>query len=372
MISENDASILGEFEELRGVTIEVVSHGFVAGFQEQSDSKLLCGNPLVSVLMITYNHERYIRQAIEGIVTQDCDFDFELIIGEDCSDDKTREICFEYQKKYPSIVRVLYSANNIGVCYNSKRVREAVRGQFVAYCEGDDRWCDVKKLRKQVDVLQRNSSVGLVFSNVFVCDQYDNMTKQESVFGGLGDQIITGRDFGDNVLGGRSKPFFMLSAMWRWSMFTEAVSHLRIFEWDLPLCDVQSFLAIAVSNDLYIIDDYLVVRNENLGSLMHTIPYKIYRDGALVRLYFARKMYGSIDKAPETLKMLLLRRCEVTFDKSYRNRLQELRSISKAFSKYHLRFDARIFLLMLFLALGFGRRGIKLAALIACKLRLWH
>lgn len=71
--------------------------------------------PLVSVKMITYNHAPYIAQAIEGVLMQKTNFLFELVIGEDCSTDGTREIVFEYQKKYPDIIRVITSEHNVGV-----------------------------------------------------------------------------------------------------------------------------------------------------------------------------------------------------------------------------------------------------------------
>ena len=131
---------------------------------ETSDAERLCKHPVVSVKMITYNHEPYIRQAIEGVMMQKTDFEFELVIGEDCSTDKTREICFEYQKKYPDKIRVLWSEENL--CQhphpagdNSRRTVAHCRGEFVAFCEGDDYWTDPTKLQRQVDVMRRYPDV---------------------------------------------------------------------------------------------------------------------------------------------------------------------------------------------------------------------
>ena len=70
---------------------------------ETSDAEKLCKRPLVSVNMQTYNHEKFIAQAIEGVMMQETDFECELIIGEDCSKNRTREICFEYQRRYREI-----------------------------------------------------------------------------------------------------------------------------------------------------------------------------------------------------------------------------------------------------------------------------
>lgn len=129
---------------------------------ETSDAARLCAKPLVSVLMITYNHEAFIRQAIEGVLMQKTDFDFELIIGEDCSTDRTREICFEYQRRHPDRIRVLWWHENVSrLGGNASRVRVRCRGEFVATCEGDDYWTDPHKLQKQVDILRKYPQVTL-------------------------------------------------------------------------------------------------------------------------------------------------------------------------------------------------------------------
>lgn len=127
---------------------------------ETSDRDRLCKRPVVSVQMVTYNHEPYIRQAIEGVLMQETDFDYELVIGEDCSTDRTREICFEYQKKYPERIRVLWSEKNVyAIGGNGSRTTIRCRGEYLAFCEGDDYWTDPKKLQKQVDLMRKTDSV---------------------------------------------------------------------------------------------------------------------------------------------------------------------------------------------------------------------
>ena len=124
-------------------------------------------NPLVSVRMITYNHAPYIRRMIESALSQKTDFPFEVVIGEDCSTDGTREIVFDYAEKYPEIIRLVTSDQNVGMHENSRRAFEACRGQYVAYCDGDDYWLRDDKLKKQADYLEGNPNCGLV------CSDYD-------------------------------------------------------------------------------------------------------------------------------------------------------------------------------------------------------
>jgi len=130
---------------------------------EISEQAKLKSNPMVSVLMITYNHESYIAQAIEGVLMQKTDFAIEIVIGEDCSTDRTREIVLDYQKKYPELIRVIISDNNVGMMNNSKRTMAACRGKYMAICEGDDYWTDPYKLQKQVDFLEANEDCTLCF-----------------------------------------------------------------------------------------------------------------------------------------------------------------------------------------------------------------
>lgn len=121
--------------------------------------------PLVSVKMVTYNHAPFIVQAIEGVLQQRTNFPFELIIGEDCSTDGTREIVFEYQKKHPDIIKVVTSDKNVGAKINGLRTLQAGRGKYIAFCEGDDYWHHPEKLQKQIDYLESHPGCGLVFTD---------------------------------------------------------------------------------------------------------------------------------------------------------------------------------------------------------------
>lgn len=132
---------------------------------EVSDKNLLPQVPVVSVLMITYNHGPYLAEAIEGVVNQVCSFPFELIIGEDSSTDNTREVALAYQKRYPHLIRVVHSARNVGMSANSLRIFRRAKGKYVAYCEGDDFWCDQEKLAKQVTLMEYSPEIGIVHTD---------------------------------------------------------------------------------------------------------------------------------------------------------------------------------------------------------------
>ena len=111
-------------------------------------------NILVSIVCITYNHEPYLRQALEGFLMQETDFPVEIILAEECSTDGTRAICEEYAEKYPSKIKYIYRDHNVGYNENEYEAMCTATGKYIAYCEGDDYWTDSLKLKKQVDFLE--------------------------------------------------------------------------------------------------------------------------------------------------------------------------------------------------------------------------
>lgn len=120
--------------------------------------------PIVSIILITFNHQEYIAQCIESILNQKTNFDFEIIIGEDDSNDSSRKICLEYANKYPDKIRLLlhskenkiYINGNPTGSFNILYCMNVCRGKFVAFCEGDDYWHNTEKLQLQYDFLINN------------------------------------------------------------------------------------------------------------------------------------------------------------------------------------------------------------------------
>ncbi|WP_315817037.1 glycosyltransferase family 2 protein [Paraflavitalea speifideaquila] len=107
---------------------------------------------MISVCIITYNHEKFIRQCLEGVVMQKTNFTFDVIVGEDCSTDKTRQVVAEFEAQYPGIIKPVYHARNVGGARNGYEFcYPKLTGKYIAICEGDDYWTDEYKLQKQVD-----------------------------------------------------------------------------------------------------------------------------------------------------------------------------------------------------------------------------
>lgn len=127
--------------------------------------------PLVSIICLSYNHENYISQALDGFFMQKVNFEYEVIVHDDASLDKTQEIIRTYKKKYPEVLKpILQSENQYskGGGIVTKIAYRAASGKYIAFCEGDDYWTDPYKLQKQVDFLEENLDYGMVHTNYSV------------------------------------------------------------------------------------------------------------------------------------------------------------------------------------------------------------
>ncbi len=111
----------------------------------------------ISIVMLAYNHQRFIEQALESVLMQETGYEYELIVGEDCSRDCTREIVKKFEERFHGRMRPLYRDKNLGMIKNLLDCLEHCKGEYIAMLEGDDFWTDSSKLQKQVDFLDKHS-----------------------------------------------------------------------------------------------------------------------------------------------------------------------------------------------------------------------
>ncbi|MDO4563062.1 MAG: glycosyltransferase [Clostridia bacterium] len=119
-------------------------------------------NIMVSISMVTYNHEDYIRQAVDSVFAQKTTFEFELIVGEDCSTDNTRAVLLSLKEEYGDRMRLVLHETNQGLSRNSASIRALMRGKYSASLEGDNFWTDEYKLQKQFDFLEAHPDIPAV------------------------------------------------------------------------------------------------------------------------------------------------------------------------------------------------------------------
>ena len=143
----------------------------------------------ISVVVTAYNHEKYITQCLDSILMQKGTFDLEVILGDDCSADRTRQIMQEYAEKHPDIFILLPPVANMGLAKNIKRCLNACSGDYIAFCEGDDYWTDTHKLQKQVEFLQEYQDYAMCF-NAIMCYH-----EEKNIYEPNFDQLIFERDY---------------------------------------------------------------------------------------------------------------------------------------------------------------------------------
>lgn len=154
---------------------------------------------MVTIQCITYNHEPYIRQCLEGFVMQKTNFRFEAIVHDDASTDGTAAIVKEYAEKYPDIIKPIFETENQyskggGFGLLQKIMDEHTHGKYVAFCEGDDYWTDPLKLQKQIDFLEANPEYSMCFHRAQINDE---IGKKDTF---IKCEIVEDREYNPNEL----------------------------------------------------------------------------------------------------------------------------------------------------------------------------
>ncbi len=148
--------------------------------------------PLVSALCVVYNQAQYLRQCLDGLVAQETTFPYEIIIHDDASTDGSQDIIREYADRYPDRIRTILQKENQ---FSQKKeiwstflIPEA-RGKYIAFCEGDDWWCDPQKLQRQADFMEANPDVSICYHQFREYDQlkqdylpHDNPAPKEDLY----------------------------------------------------------------------------------------------------------------------------------------------------------------------------------------------
>jgi len=240
---------------------------------------------LVDVVMVTYNQEQYIAQAIESVLMQKTDFPIRLIIGEDCSTDNTRNICLNYAKKYPAQIRLILHDKNRGLLQNYKSVFDACSAKYLAILEGDDYWIDEFKLQKQVDVLEKNKEVGLVHTNCNLLYESGKINVGK-IYNG---EAITQNAFNDLIDKNYIRP---VTVVVRKRLFDKFVCIDKYIKMNFKTLDYPFWLSIAKHTQFYYIDDITANYRIHDKSISHSNQYHksviFYQSTYKIRRFFLK------------------------------------------------------------------------------------
>jgi glycosyltransferase involved in cell wall biosynthesis len=204
--------------------------------------------------MITYNHEKFIAQAIESVLMQKTDFPFELVIGEDCSTDGTREIVREYSRKYPGIIRTHLRERNIGSKENSRQLFLAPKGKYIAILEGDDYWTSAGKMQIQADLLDAHPETVLCA----------HRTVWHFEDGAQPDSVWPSRPAGIYDVEGLLKAGLLNTCS---VMFRRIVDRIPDWIWRLPMGDIPLFALLGQYGNFHLLDETMGVYRIHRGGM---------------------------------------------------------------------------------------------------------
>lgn len=212
---------------------------------------------LVSIFCLAYNHQNYIREALEGMLMQKTSFAYEVLIHEDASSDETAKILRVYEDKYPKIIKVVYEKKNLygtGVDYFYDILTPMARGKYIAVCEGDDAWIDDKKLQMQVDYMEKHPECSLLGHKAFL--QYPHNWDGER------DPRAMGFDL-DNMVVPYEKLFFewqipTASFMFRKTTYMDMPKFFR----NAPTGDEPLEFYLAEKGEVHFMDRVMAVYNK--------------------------------------------------------------------------------------------------------------
>jgi glycosyltransferase involved in cell wall biosynthesis len=209
----------------------------------------------VSVMMITYNHERFIAHAIESVLAQKVNFDYEIVIGEDSSTDGTRAIIMDFQRRHPDRIVPLLRDQNIGMMRNLKATLAACRGRYVALLEGDDYWTRDDKLQRQVDFLDAHPD------HAICCHRAEILNETDRGWNG----VLPNRPPGSYAIEDLVESNWLMtcSVVYRWG----SIGALPGWFVEKPMGDWPLHVLVARSGKIYLMDEVMAVYRVHSGGV---------------------------------------------------------------------------------------------------------
>lgn len=244
------------------------------------DKDQLVDNPLVTVQVYAYNKEKYIRECLDSVLSQEVNFEYEVIISENPGTDKTREICLEYQKKYPDKFILVLREENMGFFYNYFAAERMSRGKYIARCDADDFWCNSEKLQKQVDFLENNPEYGCCYTRSRILDDKTSLYRKE--LGGL-----PWKGFKEELL---VEPIQQPTVMYKKELVIRYLDEIKPETRDWDMEDIPRTMWIANHSKIACLDDITAVYRVVENSWSHQTNYErqeVYHKSILdIRLFY--------------------------------------------------------------------------------------
>jgi glycosyltransferase involved in cell wall biosynthesis len=218
----------------------------------------------VSCVVITYNQEKFIAETIDSILAQQTEYDYDIVIGDDCSTDGTSDIINEYITKYPTLIKVIKPERNMGLLDNFYRTIKAANGKYIACCAGDDYWHNTEKLQKQIHYLESNSDCGMVHAGADIINEEGRLINRilkrsvNSTYG-LGDTL--------SKLIAADYPVIAPTAAFRKDLFDKYYDIDELKENNIPMEDTPLWIRIAANARIYYFEESFASHRDFEGTI---------------------------------------------------------------------------------------------------------
>lgn len=245
---------------------------------------------LASVVVLSYNHEKYVAQALDSVIKQKADFPFEIVISDDGSKDNTRSIVLSYQEKYPELIKVLPEAPNKGVVINFRDTILQCSGKYIAVCSADDFWQNTNKLNLQVKFLENNPEYGLVHTDTDVlCEDLNLLIKSRNK---KRQPLMPEGEVFEDLLAGK---FYIttVTACFKKQYFIDYVDADEFVKQGINYEDISSWLELSRRTKFKYIDESTSTYRILSSSIAHNPDRnkrnKIIQDQYNIKQFFIRK-----------------------------------------------------------------------------------
>lgn len=208
---------------------------------------------IISIAVITYNHEAYVGQTLENILNQNYPGEYEIIIGDDCSTDNTRKILLEYKNKYPNVITLLFNKHNLGLVKNYFNILRHCSGEYIMQCAGDDYWLP-NKVAVQTEYIFKYPDYGMFYTKVNTFEQ-----NKQTFSDTMGSTCVSF----DELIIGDSIP--ALSVVFKRDLLLQYLSEINPEDKTWPMEDYPFWLWISKKSKIYFIDTatcvYRIIQN---------------------------------------------------------------------------------------------------------------
>lgn len=259
----------------------------------------MSNKPLVSAIIVCYNQKEYIRTAIESLLSQELNYPYEIVIGDDASTDGTRDVVESYRKKHHPRIRVVASAGNVGLLENFHRTVSACNGKYIAGCAGDDYWHDLRRLQIQADFLESHPDCGMVHSDAHhLYEETQELVKNINVVMGYTPQNSQ-EDCLRRIL---TDEYYVIAgtAMFRKELFD---AHFKIDEYranGITIEDYPLWIEMAAHARIHYMRQSFLTHREMLGTVSN--PSTLHG-----RIAFAQSCYRCMEYFHERYRHILTR-----------------------------------------------------------------